>query len=125
MRILSTIIISPELDVILDAENKVIGEARTDVAVLDVSPLEKKIAELELLADELVNSLNPKTAPLISSRPRREGLYFKAGFLSNMVVGFLVGLAIFSLSVITYFALIDQANIILEIARKFTPPPLP
>lgn len=122
---MSTIIISPELDVILDAENKVVGEARTDVAVLDVSPLEKKIAELELIADELVNSLNPKTAPLISSRPRREGLYLKAGFLSNMVIGFLIGLAVFSLGIMVYLALTGQATILKEIASKFVPPPIP
>lgn len=122
---MSTIIISPELDVILDAENKVVGEARTDIAILDISPLEKKIAELELLADELINSLNPKTAPLISSRPRREGLYLKAGFLSNMVLGFLIGLAIFSLGAITYLALTGQVTILKEILSKFTPPPLP
>jgi len=122
---LSTIIISPELNVILDAENKIVGEARTDVAILDVSVLEKKIAELELLADELVNSLNPKTAPLISTRPRREGLYLKAGFLSNMVMGFLIGLAIFSLSVVTYFALTGQVAMLKEIISKFVPPSLP
>ncbi|MEM0083657.1 MAG: tetrahydromethanopterin S-methyltransferase subunit B [Candidatus Nezhaarchaeales archaeon] len=122
---MSTIIISPELNVILDAENKIVGEARTDVAILDVSVLEKKIAELELLADELVNSLNPKTAPLISTRPRREGLYLKAGFLSNMVMGFLIGLAIFSLSVVTYFALTGQVAMLKEIISKFVPPSLP
>lgn len=122
---MSTIIISPVLNVILDAENKIVGEARTDVAILDVSVLEKKIAELELLADELVNSLNPKTAPLISTRPRREGLYLKAGFLSNMVMGFLIGLAIFSLSVVTYFALTGQVAMLKEIISKFVPPSLP
>lgn len=122
---MSTIIISPELDVILDAENKVVGEARADVAVLDVSPLEKKIAELELLADELVNSLNPKTAPLISTRPRREGLYIKAGFLSNMVIGFLIGLVAFSLGVVAYLTLTGQVAVLKEIISKFIPPPLP
>ncbi|MEM0217407.1 MAG: tetrahydromethanopterin S-methyltransferase subunit B [Candidatus Nezhaarchaeales archaeon] len=122
---MSTIIISPELNVILDAENKIVGEARTDVAILDVSVLEKKIAELELLADELVNSLNPRTAPLISTRARREGLYIKAGFLSNMVMGFLIGLAIFSLSIVTYFALTGQVAVLKEIISEFAPPSLP
>ncbi|MDH5816223.1 MAG: tetrahydromethanopterin S-methyltransferase subunit B [Candidatus Nezhaarchaeota archaeon] len=122
---MSTIIISPEFDVILDAENKIIGEARKDVALLDVSVIEKKIAELELLADELVNSLNPKTAPLISARPRREGLYLKAGFLSNMVMGFLIGLATFSLGIFTYFALTGQTTILIDIINSFAPPSIP
>jgi len=116
-----SIIISPDLDVILDAENKVVGEARSDVAVLDITPLQKKIAELEILADELVNSLSPKTAPLISSRPRREGLYLKAGFLTNMVIGFLAGLALFGLGVLTYIAF-SQPDLMKTIVELFKPP---
>ncbi|RLF11903.1 MAG: tetrahydromethanopterin S-methyltransferase subunit B [Thermoprotei archaeon] len=118
---LSTIIISPDLDIILDAENKVIGEARSDVAILDITPLEKKVAELELLAEELVNSLNPKTSPLISSRPRREGLYFKAGFLSNMVLGFIIGLALFSLGIIVYIVF-TQPELLSSLVNVFKPP---
>ncbi len=118
---MSTIIISPDLDVILDPENKIVGEARTDVALLDISLLEKKITELDVLADELVNSLNPKTPPLISSRPRREGLYLKAGFLSNMVIGFLIGLALFSIGVIAYAALVEPA-LISKLISVFKPP---
>lgn len=118
---MSTIIISPDLDIILDAENKVIGEARSDVAILDITPLEKKVAELELLAEELVNSLNPKTSPLISSRPRREGLYFKAGFLSNMVLGFIIGLALFSLGIIVYIVF-TQPELLSSLVNVFKPP---
>ncbi|MCS7139230.1 MAG: tetrahydromethanopterin S-methyltransferase subunit B [Candidatus Nezhaarchaeota archaeon] len=118
---MSTIIISPDLDVILDAENKIVGEARTDVAILDLSPIERKIVELELLADELVNSLNPKTQPLISSRPRREGLYLKAGFLSNMVIGFLIGLLAFGMGLIAYIAL-TEPTLISKLVSVFRPP---
>jgi tetrahydromethanopterin S-methyltransferase subunit B len=118
---MSTIIISPDLDVILDAENKVVGEARSDVAVLNIEPLQKKVAELEVLADELVSSLNPKTAPLISSRPRREGVYLRAGFLTNMVIGFLIGLALFGLGALAYLAF-KEPSVIKTIAELFKPP---
>ncbi|MEM2058411.1 MAG: tetrahydromethanopterin S-methyltransferase subunit B [Thermoproteota archaeon] len=118
---MATIIISPDLDIILDAESKIVGEARSDVAVLDTTPLEKKIAELELLADELVNSLNPKSSPLISSRAGREGLYLKAGFLSNMVIGFLVGLAIFSIGVVAYLAF-SSPELIQKLVSMLKPP---
>ena len=118
---MTTIIISPDLDIILDAENKIIGEARSDIAILDVTPLEKKIAELDLLAEELVSSLNPKTSPLIASRPGREGLYLKAGFLSNMVLGFLIGLLLFSLGVVAYMAL-TEPTLISKLVSIFKPP---
>ncbi|MEM4653674.1 MAG: hypothetical protein QW535_06230, partial [Candidatus Nezhaarchaeales archaeon] len=59
------------------------------------------------------------------TRPRREGLYLKAGFLSNMVMGFLIGLATFSLGIFTYFALTGQTTILIDIINSFAPPSIP
>jgi len=99
---LSTIIISPDFDVILDAENKVVGEARSDVAVLDIAPLEKKVSELEALVDELTNFLSSKA---ITPALREEGLRLRTLFLKHMAIGFLIGLALFCLSVAMYHVL--------------------
>jgi tetrahydromethanopterin S-methyltransferase subunit B len=102
---LSTIIISPDFDIILDAENKVVGEARRDIAILDITPLEKKISELEALVDELVNLLSSKGATALKSRYRGERARLRKLFLKYMAIGFLIGLALFSLSALAYHTL--------------------
>jgi len=97
-----TIIISPGQRIILDENYKLIGEARKDVALLNIEPLEKAVEEVELLSEEILSSLNPQTAPLISSRSRREGIYVTAGILSNMVLGFVIGCLIFTVIVLLF-----------------------
>jgi len=97
-----TIQISPKFRIILDENYKLVGEAREDVAILDIESLEEKVNEVELLAKELLSSLNPDTAPLISSRSRREGIYKTAGILSNTVLGFTIGCLIFTLIMLLY-----------------------
>ncbi len=100
---MSTIIISPDFDVILDAENKVVGEARSDIAVLDITPLKKKISELEVLVDELASLLGSKAAPVADKR-RRKRPRLVALFFTQMAIGFLIGLALLCLCVLTYHA---------------------
>ena len=94
--------ISPKFGIILDENYKLVGKAREDVAILDIGPLEEKVEEVELLAKELLSSLNPDTSPLISSRSRREGIYKTAGILSNTVLGFTIGCLIFTLIMLLY-----------------------
>jgi tetrahydromethanopterin S-methyltransferase subunit B len=98
----TTIQISPEYGIILDEDYKLVGEAREDVAIIDIGPLEEKVEEVELLAEELLSSLNPDTAPLIASKKRREGIYKTAGILGNTVLGFTIGCLIFTLLMLLY-----------------------
>ncbi|WP_309491947.1 tetrahydromethanopterin S-methyltransferase subunit MtrB [Candidatus Hecatella orcuttiae] len=95
--------ISKEYDVILDAENGLVGEARMDVVTLDIMPLEKSLRELEKLAEELLSSLNPASEPLFS-RPLRGGIYRRAGLLTNIFLGFLIGCLFFAIIIFTYLA---------------------
>lgn len=103
---MSTIIISPDFDIILDAENKVIGEARSDLALLDVAPIDKKISELNNIIDVLLHSFYPESLNSTSSKSEKSGLRLKVCFLPDMILGFLVGLTLFSLIVTIYFILI-------------------
>ena len=105
-----TIIISTEFEIILDEDYKIIGEARKDIAVLDLAPITKKINEINMLSNELIKSLDPNTAP-IKSRPRREGVYRTAGILTNTVIGFILGALIFSLSVLVFISKTDPSII--------------
>ncbi len=101
---MSIIIISPDFDVILDAENKMVGEARSDVAVLDITPLEKKISELEALINELADLLDSEKAMAPRSGRRGERLRLRALFLKYMAIGFLIGLVLFCLCMLMYHA---------------------
>jgi|YelNatPaOPRAMG01_1025707.scaffolds.fasta_scaffold115089_2 tetrahydromethanopterin S-methyltransferase subunit B len=94
------ILISSRMNVVLDEDYRLVGEARSDVAYLNLSPLSKIVDELDLLSRELLLSLDPKSSPLISSRPGRGGLYRNAGLLSNIALGFLIGSLIFSLIIL-------------------------
>ena len=98
------ILISPSENIILDENYFLIGESRRDISVLDLAPIEKRIDQLELLSMELLSALDPSTQPLISSRPRRSGIYKTAGFLSNLALGFILGCAAFTLAILIYLA---------------------
>lgn len=98
-----TIILSSEFGIILDENYKLIGESRKDIAVLDLSPLTRKVDEISLLANELIKSLDPSTAPIMS-RPRREGIHRIAGTLNNLIIGFTIGALIFTLSIFLFIA---------------------
>lgn len=95
-----TVLISSRMNIVLDEDYKLIGESRSDVAYLNLSSLSKIIDELDLLSRELLLSLNPKSSPLISSRPGRNGLYRNIGLLSNIALGFLIGSLVFSLIIL-------------------------
>jgi tetrahydromethanopterin S-methyltransferase subunit B len=112
---LSTIVISPDFDVVLDAENKVVGEARSDIAVLDIVPLEKKISELEVLVNELANLLSSEKAY------KKERLRLMGSFLKCMTVGFFIGLALFCLIMLMYHAS-SFFETVKSVANLFKPP---
>ena len=101
-----TILISRELNVVLDEDFKLVGEARVDVAQLNLEPVIKAVEELDLLSRELLSSLEPRSAPLISSRPRREGVYRLSGIMSNVALGFLIGSLAFSAITFAFYSLL-------------------
>ena len=104
-----TILISRDLNVVLDEDFKLVGEARVDVAQLNLEPVIKAVEELDLLSRELLASLEPRTAPLISSRPRREGVYRLSGVMSNVALGFLIGSLAFSAILFALFSIVGGA----------------
>ena len=97
-------LISPEYGIVLDTEYKIVGEAKVDVALVNIGPLIKKVEYVELLAKELLTSLDPTTAPLISTRPRRECVLKYGGLYGNMVLGFVIGCFVFAIAVLFYVA---------------------
>lgn len=85
--------IVPEMNLNLDPETGLIGAGGGDLIIVSMDEINEEIAKVEAAADELMNSLDPNSAPL-GSFPGREGNYVIAGKLTNMVYGFLIGMFI-------------------------------
>ncbi len=85
--------IVPEMNLNLDPETGLIGAGGGDLIIVSMDEINEEIAKVEAAADELMNSLDPNSAPL-GSFPGREGNYVMAGKLTNMVYGFLIGMFI-------------------------------
>ena len=80
----------PELNLNLEPESGVLGAGGGDLIIVSMDEINEEIAKVEAAADELMNSLDPNSAPL-GSFPGREGNFVVAGKLTNMVYGFLIG----------------------------------
>lgn len=85
--------IVPEMNLNLNPETGLIGAGGGDLIIISMDEINEEIAKVEAAADELMNSLDPNSAPL-GSFPGREGNYVIAGKLTNMVYGFLIGMFI-------------------------------
>ncbi|MCC7554288.1 MAG: tetrahydromethanopterin S-methyltransferase subunit B [Methanobacteriaceae archaeon] len=84
----------PEMNLALDPATGMLGASLgKDMIILSMDEINEEVANMEVMADELINSLDPKTSP-VGSYPGREGAYETAGMLTNMVYGFLIGLFI-------------------------------
>ncbi len=80
----------PELNLNLEPESGILGAGGGDLIIVSMDEINEEIAKVEAAADELMNSLDPNSAPL-GSFPGREGNFVKAGMLTNMVYGFIIG----------------------------------
>lgn len=83
--------IVPEMNLNLDPESGIIGAGGGDLVILSMDEINGEIEKVEAAAEELMNSLDPNSAPF-DSFPGREGNYVKAGKFTNMVYGFLIGM---------------------------------
>lgn len=91
----------PEMDMALDPLNGVIGGAVAGGVLVSLDDVNEQISRVEDAAEELMQSLNPYSAPL-GSFAGREGAYATAGKWTNIVYGFIIGLII-SFALITVF----------------------
>lgn len=83
----------PEMDMALDPLNGVIGGAVSGGVLVSLDDVNEQISRIEDSAEELMQSLNPHSAPL-GSFPGREGAYATAGKWTNVVYGFIIGLIV-------------------------------
>ncbi|OWT33394.1 tetrahydromethanopterin S-methyltransferase subunit B [Methanobrevibacter sp. 87.7] len=83
----------PEMSLTLDPVSGIIGAGSGSLVILNMDDINNAIDQLEADADELVESLDPYSAPL-GAYPNREGNYITAGTITNVVYGFLIAVFI-------------------------------
>jgi tetrahydromethanopterin S-methyltransferase subunit B len=83
----------PELHLIFDPIEGMIAEERNDVVQFALDPIMAQIDDINKAADDLLNSLDPR-ASLLGSYKGREGASYMAGIYTNIWYGFVIGLVV-------------------------------
>ena len=79
-------------DLILDVETSIIcSKKHTQEGLFPVDDLMLKVDKLEDAINNLELSLDPRTTSNLS-QPNREGIYEKAGLITNIVIGVVIAL---------------------------------
>lgn len=92
MEMLPLIQIDPAMNLTMDPSTGSVGTSLGGgVVLLSMDSINEEIAKMEVASEELVNSLNPYSMPK-DAYPGREGVYLKAGLITNMVYGFVLAL---------------------------------
>lgn len=89
---MSMIRIAPEINMVMDPETGTVTQEREDSIQYSMEPVFERIDKLDLIAEDLLNSLSP-SKPLLNSWPGRENTSYMAGVFSNSFYGVVVGLA--------------------------------
>lgn len=93
---MSVVRIAPEIHLVLDIDSATVAQEREDVLQYSLAPLSERLDKLDLIADDLINSLSP-SRPLINSWPGREDTSYQAGFYTNAWYGIVVGFFFFGM----------------------------
>ena len=93
---MSTVRIAPEIHLVLDTESGTVAQEREDIIQYSLNPVNEKLDKLDLIADDLVNSLAP-SRPLLNTWPGREHMSYTAGFYTNAWYGIVVGFFFFAM----------------------------
>ena len=92
---MSIVRIAPEIHLIMETDLGLVAQEREDVLQYSLEPVFERLDKLDLIADDLVNSLSP-SKPLLNTWPGRENTSYIAGFYTNAWYGIVVGFFFFS-----------------------------
>jgi tetrahydromethanopterin S-methyltransferase subunit B len=93
---MSTVRISPEIHLVMETDTGLIAQEREDILQYSLAPFSERLDKLDLIADDLVNSLSP-SRPLMNTWPGREHTSYIAGFYTNAWYGIVVGFFFFGM----------------------------
>ena len=93
---MSTVRIAPEIHLVLDTDLGLVAQEREDVLLYSLAPVFERLDKLDLVAEDLINSLSP-SRPLLNTWPGREHTSYIAGFYTNAWYGIVVGFFFFGM----------------------------
>jgi tetrahydromethanopterin S-methyltransferase subunit B len=93
---MSIVRIAPEIHLVMDTDTGLVAQEREDVLQYTLAPVFEKLDKLDLIAEDLVNSLSP-SKPLLNTWPGREHTSYIAGFYTNAWYGIVVGFFFFGM----------------------------
>ncbi|KKG11407.1 tetrahydromethanopterin S-methyltransferase subunit B [Methanosarcina sp. 2.H.T.1A.6] len=99
---MSMIRIAPEVHLVMDPDTAVVAEERADSVLYSMEPVFERMDKLDLIAEDLLNSLSP-SKPLMNSWPGRENTSYMAGIYGNSFYGVVLGLAFSGLLALIIF----------------------
>lgn len=88
--------IAPEIHLVLDIDSATVAMEREDVLSYSLAPVFERLDKLDLVAEDLINSLSP-SKPLLNTWPGRENTSYIAGFYTNAWYGIVVGFFFFGM----------------------------
>lgn len=93
---MSTVRIAPEIHLVMDTDLGLVAQEREDVLLYSLATVYEKLDKLDLIAEDLINSLSP-SRPLLNTWPGREHTSYIAGFYTNAWYGIVVGFFFFGM----------------------------
>jgi tetrahydromethanopterin S-methyltransferase subunit B len=93
---MSTVRISPEIHLVMETDSGLVAQEREDVLQYSLAPISERLDKLDLIAEDLINSLSP-SRPLLNTWPGREHASYIAGFYTNSFYGIVVGFFFFGM----------------------------
>jgi tetrahydromethanopterin S-methyltransferase subunit B len=93
---MTTVRIAPEFHLVLDIDSATVAQEKEDVLLYSLEPVFERLDKLDLVAEDLINSLSP-SRPLANSWPGREHTSYIAGFYTNAWYGIVVGFFFFGM----------------------------
>jgi tetrahydromethanopterin S-methyltransferase subunit B len=93
---MTTVRIAPEIHLVLDIDSATVAQEREDILQYSLAPVSERLDKLDLIAEDLINSLSP-SKPLLNTWPGREHTSYIAGFYTNAWYGMVVGFFFFGM----------------------------
>ena len=93
---MTTVRIAPEIHLVLDIDSATVAQENEGVLLYSLEPVFEKLDKLDIIAEDLINSLSP-SRPLVNSWPGREHTSYIAGFYTNAWYGIVVGFFFFGM----------------------------
>jgi tetrahydromethanopterin S-methyltransferase subunit B len=93
---MSIVRIAPEIHLVLETDLGLVAQEREDTLQYSLTPVFERLDKLDLVAEDLVNSLSP-SRPLLNTWPGRENASYIAGFYTNAWYGIVVGFFFFGM----------------------------